>query len=83
MLIQAAADTAVRVFAPYDEQLQALALGGDRTAVRHTLAADGRLARLAGKSTERFLTVPDPRRHVLEGAIKDVYAVEVVAESAS
>jgi peptide subunit release factor 1 (eRF1) len=83
VLIQAAADTALRVLSPHEQELEALALGGDRTAVRHTLAADARLARLAGKATDRFLSVPDPRRHVLEGAIKDVYAVEVVAETQS
>jgi peptide subunit release factor 1 (eRF1) len=80
VLVQAAAETAVRVLSPHRGELEALALGGDRTAVRQTLAANRELARLAERSFGRFLTVPEPRRQVLERAIQDVYAVEVVSE---
>jgi hypothetical protein len=80
VLVQAAAETALRVLSPYRGELEVLALGGDRTAIRQTLAANRELVRLAGRSSGRFLTVPEPRRQVLERAIHDVYAVEVVSE---
>jgi hypothetical protein len=79
ILVEAAADIAVRVLGPYRDELEAVALGGDRTAVRQTLAASRELAALAGDPFGRFLTVPDPRRQVLERAIGDVYAVEVAS----
>jgi Actinobacteria/chloroflexi VLRF1 release factor len=79
VLVQAAAETAVRVLAPYRDELEAVVLGGDRTAVRHTLAANRELAGLAGRPSGRFLTVREPRRQVLERAIHDVYAVEVAS----
>jgi hypothetical protein len=78
-LVRAAAETAVRVLSPYRPELDAVALGGDRTAVRQTLAASRELAALTGEAFGRFLTVPDPRRDVLERAIADVYAVEVAS----
>jgi hypothetical protein len=83
VLVEAAAETAVRVLSPYGGRLEAVALGGDRTAVRQTLASSRELADLAGKPSRRFLTVPEPRRQVLERAIHDVYAAEVVSEAPS
>jgi hypothetical protein len=83
VLVQAAADTALRVLSPYRDELEALAFGGDRTAVRQTLAANRELGRLAERWSGRFLSVPEPRRHVLERAIQDVYAVEIVSEEPS
>ena len=77
VLVRAAAEAAVRVLAPYREELDAVALGGDRTAVRQTLAASPGLAALTPFG--RFLSVPEPRRQVLERAISDVYAVEVAS----
>jgi hypothetical protein len=69
------------VLGPYSGRLDALALGGDRFAIRDTLAARRELAELAdGRALPRFLTVPDPRRSVLERAIHDVYAATVVTE---
>jgi peptide subunit release factor 1 (eRF1) len=83
VLVEAAAENGVRVLEPFRGRLRAVALGGDRTAVRQALAASRELAALAEPATRRFLTVPDPRRGVLERAIHDVYAVEVVTEAAS
>lgn len=79
-LVEEAAATALRVFAPYRDELEAVALGGDRSAVRNTLAASKDLAELEPNALERFLTVPDPRQQVLERAILDAYAAEVVTE---
>jgi hypothetical protein len=79
VLVQAAAETAVRVLAPYGDELETVVLGGDRTAVRQTLAANRKLSRLVERASGRFLTVPQPRRQVLERAIHDVYAVEVAS----
>jgi hypothetical protein len=83
VLVEAAAENAVNVLGPFRGQLRAVALGGDRTAVRQTLAASRQLAAIAATTTPRFLAVPEPRRHVLERAIHDVYAVEVVTEAPS
>ena len=77
-LATAAANTAWRVLEPHVERLDAVAFGGDRSALRATLAARRELAALEVKALDRFLTVPDPRRRVLERAIHDVYAAEVV-----
>jgi hypothetical protein len=83
VLVEAAAENGVNVLGPYRGRLRAVALGGDRTAVRQTLAASRDLAQIAATTTARFLTVAEPRRHVLERAIHDVYAVEVVPEAPS
>jgi hypothetical protein len=83
VLVEAAAETGVRVLEPYRGRLRAVAVGGDRTAVRQALAGNRRLAELVTPTTSRFLTVPDPRRAVLERAIHDAYAVEVVTVAPS
>ncbi len=82
-LVEDAAATAHRVFAPYRDELEAVVLGGDRSAIRATLARSRDLASLEEKALERFLAVPEPRQAVLERAILDVYAAEVVTEPAS
>ena len=79
-LVEEAAQTAVRVLAPYLDQLEAIGLGGDRFAVGKTLAARRELAALEEKALGRFLAVGEPRRHVLERAIEQVYTAEVVSE---
>ncbi|GAC1439829.1 MAG: acVLRF1 family peptidyl-tRNA hydrolase [Mycobacteriales bacterium] len=61
----AAADNVVRVLLPEAERLDALVVGGDRTAVDQVLA-DRRLAPLARLVTGRLLDVPDPRLKVLQ-----------------
>lgn len=50
--------------------LSALVCGGDRTAVEQVLE-DPRLRHLPGIRVEPWLTVPDPRRSVLEQAVVD------------
>ena len=62
--LQAAADTAARVLAPHAPSLDAVVLGGERTAVDEVLA-DQRLEALRPLVTGRLLDVPDPRQAVL------------------
>ena len=78
-LIEAAARTAERVLGPYASRLDAVALGGDRFAVRDTLAASRDLKALQEKALPRFFDVPDPRRDVLERLPYEIYAAEVSA----
>ena len=82
-LVNAAADTAVRVLSPHLDELDAAALGGDRLALRKTLAARPELAPLEQLALPRSFAVPEPRRDVLERVIHDVYAAEVVTEPRS
>ncbi|MFN2470171.1 MAG: acVLRF1 family peptidyl-tRNA hydrolase [Gaiellaceae bacterium] len=79
-LIQDAAETAWRVLGPRLSGLEAIALGGDRFAVRKTIAARRELAALDEKALPHFLAVAEPRRQVLERAIHEVYAAEVETE---
>jgi hypothetical protein len=87
--LQAAADTAVAIFARWPQPsgitargggaapareparqasgLDALVLGGDKRAIAE-LREDPRLARYFAIATDRFLTVPDPKRAVLEAS---------------
>jgi hypothetical protein len=64
-LTEAAAAVAERVLLPEAASLDGVVLGGDRTAVDAALATPT-LAPLRALAVERFLTVPDPRRAVLE-----------------
>src|SRR5215472_12419878 len=57
--LEAAADTAVSVFAQFAESLDALVLGGDKRAMA-TLRQDARLRPYFDLAVDRFLTVPDP-----------------------
>jgi hypothetical protein len=57
-------------------RLDAVVLGGDKRAMAE-LRDDPRLAPYLARATERFLTVPDPKRAVLEGAPKLFTAVRV------
>ncbi|GLX05224.1 acVLRF1 family peptidyl-tRNA hydrolase [Microbispora sp. NBRC 16548] len=63
----AAADVAVRVLLPRLADLEAVVLGGDRRSIDE-IRRDRRLAPLFALETGPFLTVPDPRLAVLEGA---------------
>jgi hypothetical protein len=78
-LHEKAAAEAVRVLDPWLDRVDAGALGGDRDAVRLTIAEAPRLARLEKIAVSRFFTVPDPRRDVLEALPYDLYAARVVA----
>src|ERR671934_3075614 len=60
-LVEAAAETAVRVLEPWRERVEFTALGGDRRAVEEVLAADPRLEWLAKHRLPRFFAVGDPR----------------------
>lgn len=63
--LDTAAEVAARILLPHAGSLDALVLGGERTAVEKVLA-DPRLARLGVVAVEpRFLTVSDPKQAVL------------------
>jgi hypothetical protein len=73
--MEAAADTAVAVFGRWP-RLDAAVLGGDKRAFAE-LRDDPRLAPYLAIATERFITVPDPKRTVLEGAPRLYQAVRI------
>lgn len=73
--LRAAADTAVLVFGR-GPRLDALVLGGDKRAAAE-LRDDPRLAPYLALATDRFLTVPDPKRAVLEGTPRQFTAVRI------
>lgn len=67
---EAAADHAHRLLTVESGPVTALVCGGDRSAVAEVLA-DPRLAHLADLRTDPWLAVPDPRRAVLDSAVRD------------
>jgi len=71
---QASADTAVRVLLPSAGTLDAVVVGGERTAVDAVLA-DPRLAALRPLVTGRLLDGPDPRQAVLAASYDGLRAV--------
>jgi hypothetical protein len=73
---EAAADHAFRVLGEAAD-LGALVCGGDRQAVEQVLA-DPRLSPLRGLRVDPWLPVPDPRRSVLDRAVRDGSSVSVV-----
>jgi hypothetical protein len=73
---EAAADHAHRILVAEFGGLEALVCGGDRAAVEAVLA-DPRLAALADRRSEPWLPVPDPRRAVLDEAVRDARAARV------
>jgi hypothetical protein len=73
--LDAAAGAAVAVFGR-GPRLDAVVLGGDKRAVAG-LRDDPRLVRYLAIATERFLTVPDPKRAVLDGTPKLFTAVRI------
>jgi len=76
--LAAAAGAAVAVFGRQGgaAALDAVVLGGDKRAVAE-LRDDPRLAPYLARATERFLTVPDPKRAVLEATPKMFTAVRI------
>lgn len=78
--LDAAADAAVLVFGRWGQgagrRLDAVVLGGDKRAVAELRDAP-RLAPYLAIATQRFLTVPDPKRAVLEAAPKGFLAVKI------
>jgi hypothetical protein len=77
VLIEAAAENGVRVLGPYRGQLRAVALGGDRTAIRRMIELRPELGWLDELALERFFAVPEPRKAVLERLPYELYAVEL------
>ena len=71
---QASADTAVRVLLPAAATLDAVVVGGERTAVDAVLA-DRRLEPLRPLVTGRLLDGPDPRQAVLLASYEQLRAV--------
>jgi peptide subunit release factor 1 (eRF1) len=72
-----AADVAERILVPERGRLEAVALGGDRTAIRRLFELRPELAWLEELALERFFAVPEPRRAVLDRLPYDLYAVEL------
>jgi hypothetical protein len=79
-LVDAAAEQAARVLAPWRERVQHVALGGDRAAVGRVIASRPDLAWLEPLALERFFDVPEPRLRVLEALPYQLYAAKVVEE---
>ncbi|MBV9594500.1 MAG: hypothetical protein JO147_11985 [Actinobacteria bacterium] len=71
-----AADVAHAVLGPYAGELDALVVGGDRSAV-DTVLADDRLRRLQALRVGPLLAVPDPRLRVLEATPEQFRAVRI------
>ena len=65
MALEQAADTAARVLLPHRADLDAVVLGGDRSALREVMG-DVRLRPLRALMVEDVLDVPEPRLRVLE-----------------
>ncbi|MGA9833780.1 MAG: Vms1/Ankzf1 family peptidyl-tRNA hydrolase, partial [Trebonia sp.] len=79
--LQAAATAAADVFGRRSggrpgENLNAVVLGGDKRAMAE-LRQDPRLAPYLAIATDRFLTVPDPKRAVLEATPRLFLAVRI------
>ena len=79
-LVEAAAETAVRVLEPWRERVEFTALGGERRAVAAVLAAEPRLGWLEERRVPRFFSVGDPRLRDLERLPYALYAAEVSEE---
>jgi hypothetical protein len=74
--LEAAADNALGVFGAFDGPLDAVVLGGDKRAMA-ALREDPRLRPYFDIAVDRFLTVPDPRRAVLEGTPRQFRAIQI------
>jgi len=74
--LDAAARAAAEVFGRWGEPLDAVVLGGDKRAMAE-LRQDPRLAPYLEIATDRFLTVPDPKRAVLESTPRLFTAVKI------
>jgi hypothetical protein len=74
--LQAAADAAAAIFTRWPEPLDAVVTGGDKRAIAE-LREDPRLTRYFAAATDRFLTVPDPKRAVLEASPRLFLAIRI------
>jgi hypothetical protein len=82
MLLLDAAEVADRVLDPHRGRLEAVALGGDRAAIRQLVELRPELRWLEEQALTRFFTVPEPRHAVLERLPYDLYAVELEERAA-
>jgi predicted RNA methylase len=81
-LVDEAAEEAARVLEPWRARIEFVALGGDRAAVRDTLAARPELQWVEARALPRFFTVRDPRRRELERLPYDLYSAELSSDPA-
>jgi len=77
MALLDAGEVAARILDPERGLLEAVALGGDREAIRRMVELRPQLAWLDEIALDRFFTVPEPRRAVLDRLPYDLYAVEL------
>jgi peptide subunit release factor 1 (eRF1) len=82
VLLLDAGEVAARVLDPHRGRLDAVALGGDRAAVRQMVELRPELRWLEEHALERFFAVPEPRQPVLERLAYDLYAVELTVGTA-
>jgi peptide subunit release factor 1 (eRF1) len=82
VLLLDAGEVAERVLDPQRGRLEAVALGGDRAAIRQLVELRPELRWLEERALTRFFTVPEPRQAVLERLPYDVYAVELEERAA-
>jgi hypothetical protein len=73
---EAAADVALRVVGPEAGRLDAVVLGGDRSAVAQVMD-DPRLAPLRELVVDEHLSIPDPKLAVLKDTPKQFRAVRI------
>lgn len=76
---EAAADHAVRILGGLDTPRLTVVVGGDRAAADEVLT-DPRLAHL--RVVEPWLPVPDPRRRILEDAVREACAARIDVRNA-
>ena len=79
-LVDEAAAVAARVLTPWRDRVERVALGGDRDATGRVLAARPDLAWLKALALERFFSVPEPRRRILDELPYQLYAAKVVEQ---
>jgi hypothetical protein len=75
--LQEAGEVAARVLVPERDRLDAVALGGDRDAIRRMIELRPELAWCEDLALARFFAVPEPRRAVLDRLPYELYAVEL------
>jgi peptide subunit release factor 1 (eRF1) len=82
-LIEEAAATAVGLLEPWRDRVEFVALGGARAAISELLEGSPQLGWLSERALERFFTVPDPRRRVLERLPYDLYSAKLITKTTS
>src|SRR5262249_34650502 len=78
-LLLDAGEVAARVLEPYRGRLDAVGLGGDRSAIGALQKLRPGLYWYRTLAFERFLTASEPRQAVLERLPYDLYAVQLIA----